>query len=397
MKFPPVNEQMDLLKKGVEQIIPEDDLVRKLENSIKTGEPLKAKLGCDPSRPDLHLGHAVVLRKLRNFQDLGHEAILLVGDFTAMIGDPSGRNKTRPPLTMEETREHGKSYYEQAALVLSAKRLRIVYNSEWLDKINFAELIKLASNITVARMMERDDFAKRFSDNTPISLHELLYPLAQAYDSVALEADVELGGTDQTFNLLMGRDLQRAYGQEPQVIITTPLLEGTDGVEKMSKSYDNYIGITESAETMFGKIMSIPDGMIIPYFTYCTDSSGSNIEQEAGANPRDAKRRLAREIIAVYHDKVAADAAQAAFDQLFIKKELPDDIPELTLPEGEHLLVKVLNDAGLVKSNGEGRRLIAQGAVKLGDEVISDPNHTISRTGAERIFKVGKRRFIKII
>ncbi|MFC1481020.1 tyrosine--tRNA ligase [Candidatus Neomarinimicrobiota bacterium] len=397
MKFPPVNEQMDLLKKGVEQIIPEEDLVRKIEGSLQTGKQLKAKLGCDPSRPDLHLGHAVVLRKLRHFQDLGHEAILLVGDFTAMIGDPSGRNKTRPPLSMKETRENGKSYYEQAALVLSDERLRIVYNSEWLDKINFADLIKLASNITVARMMERDDFTKRFIENTPISMHELLYPLAQAYDSVALEADVELGGTDQTFNLLMGRDLQRAYGQPPQVIMTTPLLEGTDGVEKMSKSYDNFIGLTEDAETMFGKIMSIPDSLIVSYYKYCTDLRSSSIEQDAADNPRDTKRRLAREIIADYHDRNAASAAQAAFDELFIRKEIPDDIPEFKLPEGEHLLVKILNDAGLVKSNGEGRRLIAQGAVKLGDEVVLDPNLTLTKSGDERIFKVGKRRFIKIL
>ncbi len=402
MAFPTVNEQMDLLRRGAEQIIPEEDMVAKLEQSLKDNRPLKIKLGCDPSRPDLHLGHAVVLRKLRHFQDLGHEAILVVGDFTAMIGDPSGRNKTRPALTIEETRKNGQSYYEQATLVLSEKRLRITYNSEWLGKLDFADLIKFSSHITVARILERDDFAKRLQEQSPISFHELLYPLAQAYDSVALEADVELGGTDQTFNLLMGRDLQRAFGQAPQAILTTPLLEGTDGVQKMSKSYDNYVGLADPPEQMYGKVMSIPDDMIQPYFEYCTAVSADELAEvgrqlaDAAVNPRDLKRRLAWEIIALYHDEAAAAGAQEAFDQLFIKKELPDEIPEFTLATNEAFLVQVLKDAGLVASNSEGRRLITQGAVQVDEVVIRDPNFTV-KSGQTYIIKAGKRRFLRIV
>ncbi len=406
MAFPTVNEQMDLLRRGAEQIIPEEGLVAKLEQSLKDNRPLKIKLGCDPSHPDLHLGHAVVLRKLRHFQDLGHEAILVVGDFTGMIGDPSGRNKTRPALSIEETRKNGQSYYEQATLVLSKKRLRITYNSEWLGKLDFADLIKFSSHITVARILERDDFAKRLQQELPISFHELLYPLAQAYDSVELEADVELGGTDQTFNLLMARDLQRAFGQEPQAILTTPLLEGTDGVEKMSKSLDNSIGLTDPPDQMYGKVMSIPDELIFPYYKYCTDiviqkGKGEAITWEltneiSQLSARDQKRRLAREIIALYHDEAAAAAGQAAFDQLFIRKELPDDIPEFTLASAEAFLVQVLKDAGLVASNSEGRRLITQGAVQVDEAVIRDPNFTV-KSGQTYIVKAGKRRFLRIV
>ncbi len=403
MAFPAVNEQMDLLRRGAEQIIPEEDLVAKLEQSLKDNRPLKIKLGCDPSHPDLHLGHTVVLRKLRHFQDLGHEAILVVGDFTAMIGDPSGRNKTRPALSIEETRRNGQSYYEQATLVLSKKkRLRITYNSDWLGKLDFADLIKFSSYITVARLLERDDFAQRLQQELPISFHELLYPLAQAYDSVELEADVELGGTDQTFNLLMGRNLQRGFGQEPQAILTTPLLEGTDGVEKMSKSLGNSIGLTDPPDQMYGKVMSIPDNLIHPYFEYCTAVSAdelAGIERQladAAVNPRDLKRRLAREIIVLYHDEAGAAGAQAAFDQLFIKKGLPEEIPEFTLATDEVFLVQVLKDAGLVASNGEGRRLIAQGAVQVDEVVIREPNFTV-KSGQTYIIKAGKRRFLRIV
>ena len=402
MTFPSVNEQMDLLRRGVEQIVPEDELVEKLERSRKRGQPLKVKLGCDPSRPDLHLGHAVVLRKLRQFQDLGHAAVLVVGDFTAMIGDPSGRNKTRPPLTLEQTRQNGQSYYEQATLVLSGERLEITYNSDWLNPLTFADLIRLASHITVARMMERDDFTKRFQAETPISLHELLYPLAQAYDSVHLKADVELGGTDQTFNLLMARDIQRAYGQPPQVILTTPLLEGTDGVEKMSKSYDNTIALTDDPDQMYGKLLSIPDALIVPYFESCTPLDGQQLadirDQLARdeVNPRDHKRRLAREVIMVYYDHEAAEKAEKAFDRLFIRKELPEDIPEYSLKAKEAFLVEVLRESGLVTSNGEGRRLVAQGAVRINGEVASDPNFIVERSKGYTV-KVGKRRFLRIV
>ena len=402
MAFPSVNEQMELLRRGAEQIIPEDELVAKLERSLKDNRPLKIKLGCDPSRPDLHLGHAVVLRKLRHFQDLGHQAILVVGDFTAMIGDPSGRNKTRLALSIEETRKNGQSYYDQATKVLSKKRLRITYNSDWLGKLDFADLIKFSSYITVARLLERDDFAKRLQEQTPISFHELLYPLAQAYDSVELEADVELGGTDQTFNLLMARDLQRAFGQEPQAILTTPLLEGTGGGAKMSKSYDNYVGLTDPPDQMYGRVMSIPDDLIRPYFEYCTDASADELAHigrqlaDAAVNPRDLKRRLAREIIALYHDQAAAAGAQEAFDQLFVRKELPDDIPEYQFKGKESFLVQVLAEAKVTGSNGEGRRLISQGAVRVNDEVISDPNFTV-QGGQTYIIKAGKRRFLRIV
>ncbi|MCH7573505.1 MAG: tyrosine--tRNA ligase [Candidatus Marinimicrobia bacterium] len=401
-KFPEVEEQLALISRGAEAIIPEEELAKKLERSLKTGQPLKVKLGCDPSKPDLHLGHAVVLRKLGHFQQLGHEAILVIGDFTGMIGDPSGRNKTRPALTLEEARANGQSYFDQAARVLSKDRLRIVYNSEWLSLLTFADLIREAAHITVARMLERDDFSKRLAAGTPLSMHELLYPLAQAYDSVALQADVELGGTDQTFNLLMGRDLQRAHGQEPQVVVTTPLIIGTDGVEKMSKSQDNYIALTDAPDDMYGKLLSIPDKLIGSYFTHCTDLPAGELQQIdaqlAGGevNPRDLKRRLAREVVAIYHGAPAAASAEQAFDRLFIDKGLPDDMPEYTPGDGEILLVQVLHDCGLTQSNSEGRRLIAQGGVKWDDELVTDTNLLVKR-GDAGILKVGKRRFLKLV
>ena len=401
MTFPSVNEQMDILRRGVEQIIPEEELVQKLERSRKVKRPLKVKLGCDPSRPDLHLGHTVVLRKLRHFQDLGHEAILVVGDFTAMIGDPTGRNKTRPPLTLEETRKNGQSYYEQATLVLSKERLRIAYNSEWLDRLDFADLIRLASHITVARMLERDDFTRRLQTGTPISLHELLYPVAQAYDSVALEADVELGGTDQTFNLLVARDFQREHDQSPQVVIITPLIAGTDGKEKMSKSLDNYIALPDPPDQIYGKTMSIPDTLIMPYFEYCTDITADELaslrDGLAGSkvNPRDAKRRLAREIVGIYYSGDAAREAEEAFDKVIVRKEMPEEIPEYHLEKPESFLVQILAEAEVTGSNSEGRRLIKQGGVQVGGEVISDPNF-LAQQGKPCTVKVGKRRFLKI-
>ncbi len=401
MAFPPVQKQMELLKRGVEQILPEEELVRKLEASAKEQRPLIVKLGCDPSRPDLHLGHSVVLRKMRQFQALGHEAILVVGDFTGMIGDPTGQNRTRPALTLEETREHGQSYYDQATLILSRERLRIVYNSEWLSKLDFGDLIRLASQITVARMLERDDFAQRLEAGTPIALHELLYPLAQAYDSVALQADVELGGTDQTFNLLAARDFQRAAEQDPQVIVTMPLIAGTDGKAKMSKSLGNQIGLTEPAEEMYGKVMSIPDPLIRPYFEACTDLPEAELAtitdslDAPDSNPKDAKKRLAEEIVTLYHGKEAAAEAGAAFERLFVHKEMPAAMPEYRQREPEMFLVQVLRDAGLIASNSEGRRLIAQGAVTVNKTVVRDPNYLVYQGNAD-IIKVGKRRFLKL-
>ena len=397
-KFPNLNEQMDLIKVGTEEIIPENELVKKIEKSLKNNKPLNIKLGCDPSRPDLHLGHSVVLRKLKDFQDLGHTAILLIGNFTAMIGDPTGQNKTRPQLTKDEVSENSKSYMDQAGMILDSKLLKIVHNGDWLSKMNFSDVIKLASNYTVARMLERDDFNKRYNGGQPISLHEFLYPLAQGYDSVHINSDVELGGTDQKFNLLVGRALQKESNLDPQVIITTPLIEGTDGVEKMSKSYDNYIGFSDSPSDMYGKTLSIPDDLIIKYFEYCTrvlDFETIKLDFEKGnANPRDLKRRLAREIVEIYHTKQKAFKAEEDFDSLFIKKDIPDNIPEITLEEDFKLLDIMLNHA-MVTSKGEGKRMIKQGGVKLNDVKITDINTNISK-GSESILKVGKRKFLKI-
>tara|TARA_Y100000588_G_C14252152_1_gene923927 strand:- start:1530 stop:2744 length:1215 start_codon:yes stop_codon:yes gene_type:complete len=398
--FPPIKEQMDLILRGTDEVIPVEELEKKLEKSLKTATPLKVKFGCDPSRPDLHIGHAVVLRKLRHFQALGHEAVLLIGDFTAMIGDPTGRNKTRPQITLEETQDNAKSYIEQAAIVLLEKKLKIVYNSKWLDVMTFADIIKLSSKYTVARMLERDDFTKRYKDGIPISVHEFLYPLAQGYDSVHLQSDVELGGTDQKFNLLVGRDLQKEAGQCPQVIITTPILEGTDGVEKMSKSYDNYIGITDSPSEQYGRTLSIPDELIGRYFEYATDIDSKELydihENIKGgtSSPRDLKRYLARKIVSLYHNEEDALQAERAFDALFIAKDEPDDMPEYKL-ESQEKLVAIIVKNKMAGSNGEARRLISQGGVKINNEKVDDM-HTMLNAGEEYVLKVGKRKFLRI-
>ena len=333
--FPSVKEQLEVIKRGTSEIIPKEELVKKLEKSFETGKPLNIKLGCDPTRPDLHLGHSVVLRKLAQFQKLGHQAILIIGDFTALIGDPSGRNSTRPPLTEADIAENAKSYFEQAYKILDKEKTKIVYNSEWLGKMNFADVIKLASKYTVARILERDDFTNRFKGGIPISMHEILYPLAQAMDSVAIESDVELGGTDQKFNLLVGRDIQRENGITPQVILTMPILVGTDGVEKMSKSYDNYIGISDSPKDIYGRTLSIPDHIIYNYYEVATDISADELSQikllleDKNNNPRDLKRQLARILVEMYHSKEAAILAEEEFDNIFINKGIPEDIPEM--------------------------------------------------------------------
>lgn len=403
MKFPPINEQMDGIKRGIDELIPEEEMVEKLEKSAKTGEPLRIKLGCDPSRPDLHIGHAVVLRKLRQFQDFGHKAQMLVGDFTAMIGDPSGRNKTRPQLTETEIRDYSQTYFEQAKIILDEKNLDILYNSGWLGKMNFSEVIQLSAKYTVARMLERNDFEKRYKGGIPISIHEFLYPLAQGMDSVALKSDVELGGTDQKFNLLVGRDLQTAYGIEPQIIITLPLLEGTDGVEKMSKSYDNYIGITDSAEQMFGKTLSIPDELIVRWFDLATDISQTELGEikaklaDDSANPRDLKRQLAREIIKVYYDENQAEQAQTAFDQIFIKKDVPDEIPEFALPENPMWIVKILRECGAVQGGGEAKRMLKGGGVSIDGEKIQTPDFDFELKDDSAVLKVGKRKFYRLV
>ncbi len=402
--FPTLNEQMDIIRRGASEIIPEEELEKKIVKSINTGIPLNIKLGCDPSRPDLHLGHSVVLRKLAQFQNIGHQAILIIGDFTGMIGDPTGRNETRPALTLEETRKHGESYFEQASKILSREKTKIVYNSSWLNTMSFEDVIKLASKYTVARMLERDDFTKRYKNGEPISIHEFLYPLAQGMDSVAIKSDVELGGTDQKFNLLVGRDLQREYGLEPQIILTMPLLVGTDGVEKMSKSYGNYIGLSDTSNDMYGKSLSIPDTLIYTYFELATDVAGAKLAEvksqlaDASVNPRNIKRELARTIVSMYYSDEDAVNAEEAFDKLFIKKEIPDDIPEFRLTiEGNQIgIIELLSVTNLVPSKSEARRLIQQGGVTVNSQKVSNVNEMISLQN-ENIVKVGKRNFLKII
>jgi tyrosyl-tRNA synthetase len=394
---------MDVIRRGTSEIIPEEDLARKIEKAIKTSVPMNVKLGCDPSRPDLHLGHSVVLRKLRQFQDLGHQAILIVGDFTGMIGDPSGKSKTRPSLTLEETHKNGQSYFEQAIRILDAAHIRMVYNSEWLGAMSFAEVIKLASKYTVARMLERDDFTNRFKAGEPISVHEFLYPLAQAMDSVAINSDVELGGTDQKFNLLVGRDIQREFGKEPQVILTMPILPGTDGVDKMSKSLDNYIGICDSPKDIYGKTLSIPDKLIFDYFVLATSVANDELAvikqrlADPTVNPRDIKRQLARTLVGIYYTQEIAQTAENEFDTIFIKKDVPDDIPELQCPKSDGVnIVQLIVDAALAETKSEARRLVEQGGVSINGEKIGDPKALIPITDT-LILKVGKRKFLKII
>ena len=400
MTFLSVDKQMELIRHGVEEIIPEDALIKKLEKSKKHNTPLIIKLGCDPSRPDLHIGHGVVLRKLRHFQDLGHQAVLLIGDFTAMIGDPSGRNKTRPSLSLEEAKANAETYVNQSKVILDIDSLKILYNYEWLNTMKFSDVIELASKYTVARMLERDDFTKRYQSETPILLHEFLYPLAQGMDSVELKADVELGGTDQKFNLLVGRDLQREYGQEPQCIITLPLLEGTDGVEKMSKTYGNEIGLLDPPEDKYGKIMSISDDMIVKYFRLAADADDQKVEaikyllSDSKINPRDVKRELGRAIVKLYHGADEAQAAEQHFDKVIVQKDIPDEMDEVEL-ESDQLLVDIITNAGLTKSKGEARRLIKQNAVKLDGAVCKDINQKL-HAGKESVIKVGKRRFLKV-
>ncbi|WP_118839044.1 tyrosine--tRNA ligase [Salinibacter ruber] len=403
MAFPPVDEQMTVLRRGAEEIVPEDELAEKLRTSRETDTPLTVKLGCDPSRPDLHLGHTVVLRKLRQFQDFGHRAVLIVGDFTGMIGDPSGRSKTRPQLTLEETREHGQSYYEQATRVLDPDKTEIRYNSEWLDEMRFSDVIELAAQQTVAQMLKRDDFNERYEAGQPISLHEFLYPLAQARDSVHIEADVELGGTDQRFNLLLARRLQEANDQAAQVCMMLPLLEGTDGSDKMSKSLDNAIGIAEAPEDMYGKTMSVPDALIYRYVELVTDIPTEQlpkVKQFAESNPRAAKAQLARRIVEMYHGEEAADRAEEHFEQTVVEGGVPDDMPEYTpTPDdgGEVGLLNLMRHADLTDSNSEGRRMIDQGAVTIDEEKVTDTGRYIDvAEEAPFVLQVGKRRFARI-
>ena len=395
-----LDEQFELISRGVEEIIPEQELRNKIENSIKNDKPLIVKLGCDPSRPDLHIGHSVVLRKLRHFQDLGHQAVLVIGDFTAMIGDPTGRNKTRPQLTIEDARYNAKTYLDQACAVLNMDTIRVVYNSKWLNGMSFSDVIKLSSSTTVARMLERDDFNKRYASEVPISLHEFLYPLAQAQDSVELVSDIELGGTDQKFNLLMGRNLQKIVGQKPQCILTMPILEGTDGIEKMSKSYGNDIGISDSANDMYGKTLSIPDNIMLSWFTLAADVGKNHLDEvsqkleDGSINPMGLKRELARKIVTLYHDENKAIEAENHFNKVTVSKGVPDDIDDYQLKEDD-LLVNIIADSGLLNSKSEARRMIKQSAVKIDGETVTDIHHKV-KTSDSFILKVGKRKFLKV-
>jgi len=391
---------MDLIKRGSSEIIPEEELVSKIEKSIKFKKQLIIKLGCDPSRPDLHIGHSVVLRKLAQFQSLGHQAVLIIGDFTSMIGDPSGRNITRPPLSLKEARKNGESYFEQAAKILDKNKTKIVHNSDWLSKLSFEDVIRLSSKYTVARMLERDDFTKRFKSGVPISMHELLYPLAQAMDSVAIKSDVELGGTDQKFNLLVGRDIQKEHGLEPQIILTMPLIVGTDGVEKMSKSYDNYIGISDPPNEIYGRTLSIPDNIIFNYFELATDVTTTELielKKEIETNPRDSKRKLARTFVRMYYDEKVAISAEEEFDKIFIKKDIPDDIEVFSISNktNEINIIDLIIKVNFATSKGEARRLVQQGGVSIDGEKIDDITFNI-RIKDGQILKVGKRKFIKL-
>ncbi len=399
--FPSLNEQMDLIRSGAIEVLPEEELVKKIEKSIKKNKPMNIKLGCDPSKPDLHIGHAVVLNKLRHFQDLGHKAILIVGDFTAMIGDPSGKSKTRPQLTMEETRVNGQSYLDQATMILAEENMEVRYNSEWLGKMNFTDVINLASKYTVAQLLERDDFDKRYKSGLPISMHELLYPLAQAMDSAAIKSDVELGGTDQKFNLIVGREIQKSDGQEPQCIVTLPILEGTDGVEKMSKSLNNYIALTDVPREIFGKVMSIPDNLITRYFRYAAWAAEDEIVKmenglkDGSVHPRNAKVETAIRIVAKYHDEQAGKDALEEFERMFKNKGLPDDIPEMTFDEKEMPIMDIMVQAKMAPSKKQARAFIEQNAVSVDGEKVSDLFEKID-ISSERLIKVGKRKFMKV-
>jgi len=410
LEFPPVDEQLKIIRRGASDVIVEAELSQKLERSRRARVPLKVKLGLDPTAPDLHLGHTVVLTKLRDFQELGHQVIVIIGDFTGMIGDPTGRSETRKPLTRDEIRANADTYRAQLGKVIDMSRTRVEFNSTWLSALTFEHIIRETASLTVARMLQREDFAARYAAERPISLHEFLYPIAQAYDSVALSADVELGGTDQTFNLLVGRDLQRAHGQEPQIALTLPLLEGLDGAQKMSKSLGNYVGINERPEDIFGKLMSVSDTMMWRYFELLTRIPPAEIATLRAAHPMDAKKRLARAITAQYHGDGAATEAEAHFARVHQHRDLPDEIETARVPAdggtaaGRALpprgapwpLGLVLKEAGLVSSTSEARRMIQQGAVEIDRRRVTSVEETLA-PGREYLIQVGKRRFKRVV
>lgn len=402
-----VKKQLEIIKRGVAELVPENELVEKLKKSVKTGLPLHIKLGLDPTAPDIHLGHTVVLQKLRQFQELGHNVTIILGDYTARIGDPTGKSETRKQLSEADVRANAATYQDQIFKILDKSRTKVVFNSQWLAPLTFADVIGLAAKYTVARMLERDDFNKRFHSELPISIHEFFYPLMQGYDSVALKADVELGGTDQKFNLLMGRHLQKEYGQEPQVALMMPILEGLDGVQKMSKSLGNYIGITEAPREMYGKTMSIADELMIRYFELVTPVAMDEISrirtglEEGALHPRDVKMRLAGEIVTIYHGEEAAAKAEEEFKNIFQKKELPDEVPDYVLDsnqleDGLIWLPKLLTLAGLVSGTSEGKRMVKQGAVRINDERVNDPDLRFMPEDGS-IIKAGKRKFARVV
>ncbi len=403
-----LDEQVALLTRGSAGITPQGGLEQKLKRSSETGKPLKVKLGLDPTAPDIHLGFAVVLRKLRQFQDLGHQVILIIGDYTALIGDPSGRSATRPMLTDEQIAQNGATYVDQLSTILDREKTQVRFNGEWLGKLSFAEVVRLSARMTVAQVLERDDFQKRYRAGEPIGLHELLYPLAQAYDSVAIEADIEMGGQDQMFNILAGRGLQKELGQEPQVGFFMPLLVGLDGEKKMSKSLGNYVGVQDVPNEMFGKLMSIPDTALATYFELTTDVPMDEIKallaaaEQGEVNPKDVKKRLAREVITIYHSAQAAAEADAHFESVYSRKEAPSEIPEAAFAavdakDGKVWICKLLASVGLSKGTGDARRTVLQGGAKLNGERISDPNLELALTDLDgAVLQVGSRHFVRV-
>ena len=402
MAFAPINEQMDIIKRGTVDLLPEEELVKKLEQSIKDNKPLIIKQGFDPTAPDIHLGHTVGIRKLKQFQELGHQVVVIIGDYTAMVGDPSEKNNTRPRLTHEEVMLNAQTYKEQFFKILDPNKTKICYNGEWFSKLNFSQIMELAAKFTVARMLERDDFANRYAKQLPISIHEFFYPLMQGYDSVMIDADVELGATEQKFNLIIARQIQKEYGKDQQIVLTLPVLEGIDGTQRMSKSLGNYIGIDETENETYGKIMSIPDTLIYPYFELLTDVSLSELLdikkqlEDSNTNPKDLKKYLARTLVRMYHNSEAALRAEKEFERIFVDKKLPEEIQEYKFSQSSSRLDELLIHANMAASKSEARRLIIQGGVTIDGKRISDPYAKIYFT-KEMILRVGKRKFAKIL
>ena len=402
MPFPTLNEQMDVIRRGTVDLLPEDELVKKLEKSIKENKPLIIKQGFDPTAPDIHLGHTVGIRKLKQFQDLGHQVVVIIGDYTAMVGDPSEKNSTRPRLTHGQVMQNAETYRQQFFKILDEHRTELRFNGEWFKTLTFEKIMELASKFTVARMLERDDFSKRYSGQLPISIHEFFYPLMQGYDSVMIKADVEMGATEQKFNLVIGRQIQKEYGQEPQIVLTLPVLEGVDGTQRMSKSLGNYVGIDESGSETYGKIMSIPDKLIYPYFELVTDVSLGELKsiksqlEDPKTNPRDVKKYLGRTIVRMYHGDEAAKDAEAAFEQVFVKKDIPDEMPEFSFEQDQMRIDDLLIATKTATSKNEARRLITQGGVSVDGEKIDDTFTDVELTGS-KVLKVGKRKFARIL